>query len=210
VTEKNRVLAAIAAGLFIVVAGILAFRLFRAEPRTGDTRSPERGVVSPAGPAETAPSTEGERRIRATLYFLSSSGNALVPEEREIALAPSLQAQLRLVVEELLRGSRRGLPSPFPPGVVLRDVFASPQGLAYVDLSQELVANHPGGSEFEQLTVYSLSNTLTTNFPAVTRVQILVEGREVETLAGHLDLTIPYGKSLRFLEGAATPSRSRS
>ena len=44
-------------------------------------------------------------------------------------------------------------------------------------------ANHPGGTTNEILTVYSLVNALTANLPAVTGVQILIDGKEVDTLA---------------------------
>ncbi len=81
--------------------------------------------------------------------------------------------------------------SAIPRGVSLRELFVTSQGVAYLDLSQELVSNHPGGSSAEELTVFSLSQTLIANFPAVKTVKILVEGREIQTLAGHLDLTIP-------------------
>ena len=144
------------------------------------------------------------RRIRVTLYLLSDSGMALAPEDREIALADSVQEQAKQVIRELLAGSRTGLGSPLPQGVQLRELFITPQGLAFVDLSQELISNHIGGSSAEELTVYSLSNTLIANFPAVKRVQFLVEGREVPTLAGHLDLTLSYGRGPRRLEQKST------
>lgn len=145
-----------------------------------------------------------ERRIRVTLYLLSDSGMALAPEDREIALADSVQEQAKQVIRELLAGSRTGLGSPLPQGVQLRELFITPQGVAFVDLSQELISNHIGGSSAEELTVYSLSNTLIANFPAVKRVQFLVEGREVPTLAGHLDLTLSYGRGPRRLEQEST------
>ena len=144
------------------------------------------------------------RRIRVTLYLLSDSGMALAPEDREIALADSVQEQAKQVIRELLAGSRTGLGSPLPQGVQLRELFITPQGLAFMDLSQELISNHIGGSSAEELTVYSLSNTLIANFPAVKRVQFLVEGREVPTLAGHLDLTLSYGRGPRRLEQEST------
>jgi len=145
-----------------------------------------------------------ERRIRVTLYLLSDSGMALAPEDREIALVDSVQEQAKQVIRELLAGSRTGLGSPLPQGVQLRELFITPQGVAFVDLSQELISNHIGGSSAEELTVYSLSNTLIANFPAVKRVQFLVEGREVPTLAGHLDLTLSYGRGPRRLEQEST------
>ena len=147
------------------------------------------------------------RRIRVTLYMLSESGNALAVEDREIALADNLQDQAKQVLRELLAGSRQGRRSAVPPGVQLRELFITPQGLAFVDLSQELVSNHIGGSRAEELTVYSLSNTLIANFPAVKRVQFLVEGREVPTLAGHFDLTQSYGRGPRWLEQESMSGR---
>jgi hypothetical protein len=74
-------------------------------------------------------------------------------------------------------------------------VYVSEQGVAFVDFSRELVAAHPGGSLNELLTVYSVVDALTANLPAVRAVQLLVDGREVDTLAGHVDLRRPLGKS---------------
>ena len=146
------------------------------------------------------PNVSTDRRIQITLYLVSRSGKTLDIEDREIALADSVQDQAKQVIRELLAGSHQGLVSALPTGVELRELFITPQGLAFVDLSQELIANHVGGTVAEELTVYSLSNTLIVNFPAVKSVQLLVEGREVPTLAGHLDLTIAYGRGPRRLE----------
>jgi spore germination protein GerM len=165
----------------------------------------EEDETSSPAPESAPEEPEAERRIRVTLYLLSGSGRTLVAQEREIPYADSLQEQAKQVIRQLLAGSRRGRGSPFPRGVRLRDLFITPQGLAFVDLSQELISNHPGGSCGEELTVYSLANTLITNFPAVKRVQILVEGREIQTLAGHLDLTKPFGRGPRWLEQSSGP-----
>ena len=83
------------------------------------------------------------------------------------------------------------------------------QGVAYVDFSRELTQNHPGGSSAEELTVYSLSNTLIANFPAIKMVRILVEGREIPSIAGHLDLTLPYGRGPEYLKPASERTGSR-
>ena len=85
--------------------------------------------------------------------------------------------------------------SAIPAGTTLRALFITEGGEAYVDLSRELAAAHPGGSMNELLTVYTIVNALTVNLPAVTSVQLLVDGKEVETLAGHVDLRRPLGKS---------------
>ena len=144
-------------------------------------------------PDEEAPVAAG--RIQVKLYVLASSGRELATETEEILYSSSVQQQAKEVIRLLLRRS-----SAIPRGVSLRELFVTSQGVAYLDLSQELVSNHPGGSSAEELTVFSLSQTLIANFPAVKTVKILVEGREVQTLAGHLDLTIPYGRAPLYLQ----------
>ena len=68
---------------------------------------------------------------------------------------------------------------------------ASDRGDAFVDLSSDVVTGHPGGSLNELLTVYSIVNAVTANLPAARRVQILVDGKEADTIAGHVDLRRP-------------------
>ena len=63
--------------------------------------------------------------------------------------------------------------------------------MAKVSFSKAFTADHPGGSSAEIMTVYSIVNSLTTNFPQIKRVQILVEGKEIESIAGHLSLMKP-------------------
>jgi hypothetical protein len=79
-------------------------------------------------------------------------------------------------------------------------VFITDGGEAFVDLSREVSTAHPGGTINELLTVYTLVNALTTNLPAVTAVQVLVDGKSVETLSGHVDLRRPRAKNLEWVE----------
>ncbi len=83
-----------------------------------------------------------------------------------------------------------------PADTKLRTLFITDTGEAYVDFSPELSSKHPGGSLSELLTVYAIVDTLTVNLPAIVRVQILVDGKEVDTLAGHVDLRRPLPKNL--------------
>ena len=69
-----------------------------------------------------------------------------------------------------------------------------------MDLSREVVTAHPGGSLDELLTIYAIVNALTMNLPAVTSVQVLVDGKEVDTLAGHVDLRRPLTKNVSWVE----------
>ena len=47
--------------------------------------------------------------------------------------------------------------------------------------------------------MYAIVNSVTVNLPAITRVQILVDGKEVDTLAGHVDIRQPLAKNLSWV-----------
>lgn len=210
-TRKHVVIAAAVAVVMIAGAVFATFWLLRQPvPHTTAAESDTQldGMVEASEARPTEASAEPDPvggSIRVKLYVLAASGQAFATENQEARLESSLQKQARQVVELLLRRS-----AAFPRGVELRDVFITSQGVAYVDFSRELVQNHPGGSSAEELTVYSLSNTLIANFPAIKMVKILVEGREIPTLAGHLDLTIPYGRGPDYLNPASERSETRN
>ena len=94
----------------------------------------------------------------------------------------------------------KGIASAVPPGTTLRALFISDRGDAYVDFSRDMIAAHPGGSTTELLTVYTIVNALTENLPAVHAVQLLVDGKEVDTIAGHVDLRRPLEKNLTWIQ----------
>jgi hypothetical protein len=85
--------------------------------------------------------------------------------------------------------------SAVPAGTTLRAIFVTDQGTAFVDLSQEIASAHPGGSINELLTIYTIVQALTTNLPAITSVQLLVGGKEIDTLAGHVDIKRPLARA---------------
>ena len=136
------------------------------------------------------------RKISATLFYVSDDGMALAPAQREVAFSTNVTDQARAIIETQLMPAPP-LVSAIPAGTKLRDVFVTERGDAFVDLSGEVSTGHTGGSLDEIFTVYTIVNALTANLPAIKRVQILVDGKEVDTLAGHVDLRHPLAKSLR-------------
>jgi hypothetical protein len=67
--------------------------------------------------------------------------------------------------------------------------YLLPDGTAIGDFSEALATSIPSGIESEQMAVDSITKTLQANVPQVRRLKILIHGQEVETLAGHLDLS---------------------
>jgi spore germination protein GerM len=186
-----------------VAIGVLAFFvgwvLFVALPRW---YRPKPAQTTTAGPAAAQPPAAAAqtpaKKITAKLYFVSDDGMSLAPAQREVPYAADVADQARAIVEAQLMGSPP-LVSAIPPGTTLKQVFVTEHGDAFVDLSREAAANHPGGSLEETLTVYTIVDALTVNLPAIARVQILIDGKEVDTLAGHVDLRHPLAKSLEWV-----------
>jgi hypothetical protein len=131
------------------------------------------------------------RKIRARLFYVDEPGTTLRGVEQEVLYGEGTAEQARRIIEAQIAPPPAPHVSAIPPGTKLRTVFFTKAGDIYVDLSAELQTNHPGGTMNETLTVYALVSALTSNLPAVTGVQILVDGKEVDTLAGHLDLRRP-------------------
>ncbi len=149
--------------------------------------------------APSAPRPPG-RKIKARLFYVSGDGARLTGLEREVAFGEGTTEQARQIVEAQIAPVADPLVSAVPPGTMVRAVFVTARGEAFVDFSHELVAGHSGGSTNELLTVYTIVNALTANLPAVTSVQLLVDGKQIETLAGHIDVRRPLEKNLTWVE----------
>ena len=186
---------AILSGVGIIVAIAMCWLLFVVGSRW------YRGDVAPGradGPVD-AEAAVAQRKITATLYFVAADGMSLVPAQREVPFGEPIVEQARHIVEAQLAPPAAPLVSAIPGGTALRALYLSERGDAFVDLSGDATAKHTGGSMEEILTIYAIVNTLTVNLPAITRVQILVDGKEVDTLAGHVDLRNPLSKNLTWV-----------
>jgi spore germination protein GerM len=156
------------------------------------------GQAAPAAAAGPATGADA-RKITATLYFVSDDGTALVGVQREVPFGETVLDQAKQIVTSQLAVAPAPLVSAIPPETTLRALYLTERGDAFVDLSANARTGHPGGALDELFTVYTIVNALTTNLPAVKRVQILIEGREVDTLAGHVDLRHPLQKNLKWV-----------
>lgn len=185
----------IAAAGIVVFAGVSAWVLFIGLPRWYAARNAPAATLPGAA---TAPAAAAVRKITATLYYVSDDGMALVPAQREVPFGATVVEQARAIIEAQIAGAPP-LVSAVPVETTLRDVFITERGDAFIDLSSDIVAKHPGGSLDEIFTIYTLVNALTVNLPAITRVQILIDGKEVDTLAGHVDLRHPLSKNMEWV-----------
>ena len=198
---NRRVLSFVAIAALTVVAGWVLFvglpRWYGSPPARADTAAP------------AAPVPGAERKITATLYFISEDGMSLVGVQREVPFGDPIVEQARRIVEAQLGGAPEPLATAVPAGTTLRGMYVTERECdqtgdckreAFVDLSVEARTRHTGGALDELFTIYAIVDAVTVNLPAISRVQILVDGHEVDTLAGHVDLRHPLEKNLTWVK----------
>ncbi|MCO5385636.1 MAG: GerMN domain-containing protein [Desulfosporosinus sp.] len=83
---------------------------------------------------------------------------------------------------------------PLPSGTTLLEATVSTDGIATINLSKEFQKNFGGGSSGEQMTMYSIVNTLTT-LSNVHSVQFLLDGVKHDGILGHLDTRDPIKRN---------------
>jgi len=167
--------------LFLIIIGVGLFWAYQFRQEIFDSLKP---LLEKKPEKKTAVK---EKKI-VTLYFSEEEGEYLVGEKREIPKKESVEEEAKEAIIELIRGPRGELIPTLPSQTELLGLQLDQRGLARVNFNRALTKNHPGGSSAEMMTVYSVVNSLTSNFPNIKRVQFLVEGKQVETIAGHLSL----------------------
>jgi hypothetical protein len=137
-------------------------------------------VAPPAsGPTETV-----------TLYVADDAAGMLRARSAQIPLPGGRQQRAEELLRALLRIYQQpGAPHPLAPAADIRSIYLVDPGAAVIDLNAAFADQHRSGILSEQLTVNSLVETLAANVPGISRINILVEGKTRDTLAGHADLT---------------------
>ncbi len=158
---------------------------------------------------EAAGSATDDELVAATLFYISDDGMRLVGFERRLVQHADPAVQGRIILEAQLAEPPAPLLSPIPAGTELRAFYLSNQD-AFVDLSAEVTLGHSGGSLEELFTVYAIVNAITTNIPAINAVQILVDGKEVDTLVGHVDLQHPLELNMQWVADPNTDAAQSS
>ncbi len=160
-------------------------------------------IYPPASGKYTAAKKKDKHEV--TLFFSDANERFLVPEKRFISKEKEPEEQAQEMVKALVAGSKTGLVGTFPEKAELRSVKMEGGDMLLVNFRESLVANHPGGSAAEMATIYSLTNTLTVNIPVIKRVKILIEGKERESLKGHIGLKNPFTINQELIAPPAPP-----
>ena len=84
-------------------------------------------------------------------------------------------------MNELIKGPAdiKNASRTIPIGTKLLSVEVS-DSICFVNLSQEFISKHIGGSAGENMSVYSIVNSLT-EIPKIKKVVLLIEGQKIDT-----------------------------
>ena len=180
-SRHNRTILAAIGIFFIGGAVCLFFQDANAQRAQLNREDPDSRI---AGPMQS-------KRSAAHLYFADRNNYYLMSEQRVVSHSGDSVDYARSIVEALIKGPQTSLVRTIAADTELMAIFIIPDGVCYVDLSQAVGKDHPGGCNSELLTIYSVVNSLILNVPEIKRVKLLIDGKEVQTLAGHIDLAFP-------------------
>lgn len=141
----------------------------------------------PPNPPDVLPAPE-----QVNIFLLNPTSLEITPVKAELRLYPEPTERLKQIVSALIQETPPDYRNPIPRGTLLNEVYIDSQKTAYLDFSHHLADGHIGGTTAELLTVTAILKTVFDAFPNnIKHVQILIDGRERETLAGHLNLSQP-------------------
>ena len=189
-------------GLMILALAILAGCGSGATGKGAAEGGSSSAVTSESAPkADESSSSAGEakkpQKLTIKVYYPDEQGMKLIADKRTVSLDG--QEKYTAAMESLLEGTNeKGQTNIIPKQAKLRSVKVE-NGTASVDFTGDLVKNFVGGSTGETMLVGSVVDTMT-EFPEVKRVQILIDGKKVESLSGHMDLSQPLTRMTDLLK----------
>lgn len=171
--------------LLIATAGCSA-----PEKNSSASSGTEAAQVAAVQPAESSGSDAAKAAAQTiTIYFPDANGEKLIPVQRQID--PSIKDKYAAAVQALIDGPASDAEGIYimPKGTKLLGVTVQ-DGTATVDFSREFGKGFAGGSTSEIMLIGSIVDTLT-QFDEIKTVRFTVEGKPIDSLSGHFDLTAP-------------------
>ncbi len=128
------------------------------------------------------------KKVKLYTGDLETEGFKLI--EENIFESEYLINEIKQVIQKLLELPKsKEYIKLIPEGTILKEAYLDSNNICYLDFSLEIKVNHKGGTQGEYLTIYSIVNTVSNNFPQIKGVRLLIDGKEEDTLAGHIDIS---------------------
>ena len=190
---------AVSLGFFVDIVGRVRSLVNEAETEENPFTPPAQPLYAPTDPP-----------MSVKVFFPAAGGSALLStEDQTIFKSAEVANRARQILQKLQDGPHSDtMFGSMPQDTKVQDLFISDQGIAFIDFSDTISANHPGGLLNELATIYSIVNSLTYNLEEIKQVKILVGGVEKETLAGHVLLLLPMEMDLAITTIPPAPAKT--
>ena len=176
------IVAALVAGLFALRA--LHRRATQLQPTRTTEEEERREVIAPPISTPTDVTTSAQ------LFWISAAQtDQLAPVTVQLPLSADPAHRAKQLITALIDNPPTPAQRTLPAGATLLNFYVLSNGQAVADFSDDLSTEMPSGILSEWLAVSSIAQTLAANVPQITQLKILVHGRELDTLAGHVDMT---------------------
>ena len=172
----------------IFLSGCTSPKTTTVKPSDTTTKAPD---TVPTPPVQSNPSDSTQQSVKLTLYFPNADASGLIATDRTVIV--NNQEMIKAMFIELATPPS-GLEKPLPSGTTLLGATVSADGIATIDLSTDFKKNFGGGSTGEQMTMYSIVNSLTT-LSNVKSVQFLLDGKKLDGILGNLDTSVPLKRN---------------
>jgi hypothetical protein len=151
---------------------------------------PKQGAPGQSSPVQPL---RNEEPLNATIYYPADGllATGFIAVKRQ----PDVQTQAREVISALST-DQRSSHSPLLRGLKVREFYLDASGTAYLDLASDQQKAVPASMGEELMAIYALVNTLMQNFEEIKQVCLLIDGKEAQTLAGHIDLSRKFTKRM--------------
>ncbi|HUJ33046.1 MAG TPA: GerMN domain-containing protein [Candidatus Acidoferrum sp.] len=150
-------------------------------------------------------STPTDVNVQAKIFW-AAGPDKVAPVIVELPLSADAVQRSRQVLEELISSPPTPEQRTLPADATILGFYILRDGTAIADFSDALVTETPSGISSEATTIASITGTLENNVPSLKRLKILIHGQEVDTLAGHVDLTGFFDLNPPAPQPVATPA----
>jgi sporulation and spore germination protein len=177
-------IAILAAGVLIGLIGLRSLhrRMARLAQTEVTDEQARREVLAPPV------STPTDVAVKASIFW-AGGPDGVAPVQIELPLSADPVQRSRQLLHALIADPPTPDQRTIPADTDLLGFYILPDGTAVADFSDALSTETPSGILSERVAVNSIARTLGSNVSGLRRLKILIHGQEVDTLAGHIDLT---------------------
>ena len=131
------------------------------------------------------------------LYFVNPYTDDLKIEKRQVFDLKEKTSMIKQVLRSLKLGPVGNLKPSVPQNIEFKDVFVY-KDIVYIDIHKNNEDSTIGGVKGEELFIESVVKTVLDLSPSYKKVIFLVDGEQIDSILGHIDVSQPFSQNSFF------------